>query len=180
MRDRQTPDLAQLIDACAQQDRDAFRNLFDAEAGRLISVAYRILCRRDLAEEAVQEAFIQIWDNAHRYNAGLGSPRAWMNTIVRFRAIDMLRAQKPEDPLPSDTMNSLRDSSAEASWNGLDSDGRLHLCLGEIDDWSRHALLLSYVAGLTQAEIAGRFGKPLGSVKSWMRRGLISLRECLK
>ena len=146
----------------------------------MMAIAFRILYRRDLAEDAVQEAFIQIWTNAHRYDATLGSPRAWMNTILRFRAIDMLRSQKGEDPLPSDTMNSLRDKNVEASWTAMDADGRLHHCLSEIDDWSRHALLLSYVAGLTQAEIAGRYGKPLGSVKSWMRRGLISLRECLK
>ena len=66
MRDRQHLDLADLLDACAQRDRHAFRALFDAEAGRMMAIAYRILYRRDLAEDAVQEAFIQIWKNAHR------------------------------------------------------------------------------------------------------------------
>ncbi|WP_201742116.1 sigma-70 family RNA polymerase sigma factor [Mangrovicoccus ximenensis] len=168
-----------MLAACAARDEAALRQLFDAESGRMKGIAMRILHRHDLAEEAVQEAFVQIWQNAGRYDRQLGSPRAWMNTIVRFRAIDILRSRPQEDALPPEDLDRMRDGAVEAAWDGLDSDGRLHGCLETIDEWSRRALLLAYVAGLSQAEIAGRFSRPLGTVKSWMRRGLLSLRECL-
>ena len=174
------PDLTALLEECARHRQSALRALFDAESGRMKGIAMRILHRQDLAEDAVQEAFLQIWQNADRYDRSLGSPRAWMNTIVRFRAIDLLRSHPQEDALPPEELGRLRETSVDAAWKSLDQEGRLYVCLLAMDDWHRRTILLAYVAGLTQAEIAGRVGRPLGTVKSWMRRGLLALRECLK
>ncbi|WP_206078264.1 sigma-70 family RNA polymerase sigma factor [Poseidonocella sp. HB161398] len=179
MTETERADSAELLAACAARDETALRRLFEAESGRMKGIAMRILHRHDLAEEAVQDAFVQIWQNAARYDRRLGSPRAWMNAIVRFRAIDILRSRPQEDAVPPEDLDRMRDGAVEAAWTGLDGDGRLRGCLEAIDEWSRRALLLAYVAGLSQAEIAGRFSRPLGTVKSWMRRGLLSLRECL-
>lgn len=143
-------------------------------------IAMRVLHRSELAEDAVQEAFLQIWQKADRYDSALGSPRAWMYTIVRFRAIDILRNRSQEHAVPPIELDRLRDTATEAAFDALDQAGRLYICLSAIDQQQRKSILLAYVAGLTQAEIAGRLGKPLGTVKSWMRRGLTSLRECLQ
>lgn len=169
-----------LLAGCADRDRSAFQRLFDAEAGRMKGIAMRVLHNSDLAEDALQEAFIQIWQNADKYRNSLGSPRAWIYTIVRFRAIDILRNRPREDSLDPVDLDRMRDSAAETAYNSLDTDGRLFICLTGLDDRQRQAILLAYVAGLTQGEIAGRTGSPLGTIKSWMRRGLQSLKECLQ
>ena len=169
-----------LLAGCAQGDEEALRQLFDAEAPRMTGIAMRILHSRDLAEDAVQEAFVQIWRNAHRYDPGLGSPRAWMYTIVRFRAIDILRTRDGETAIDPEALDDLRDRAVDTAYHGLDPEGRLHHCLAALQSPRRQAILLIYVAGLTQAEIAGRLGRPLGTVKAWLRRSLLSLRECLK
>ena len=171
--------LVSLLERCASRDRTALRELFDAESRRMHGIARRVLYRSELAEEAVQEAFIQVWQNAHRYDSAMGSPRAWLYTIVRFRAIDMLRGHPQEDALPPEELDRIREEGVDMAYASLDPDGRLMTCLQALDDWTRRSLLLAYVAGLTQAEIAGRAQRPLGTVKSWMRRGLRSLRECL-
>ncbi|WP_339948823.1 sigma-70 family RNA polymerase sigma factor [uncultured Albimonas sp.] len=176
---REDIDLEALLDRCAAGDESAFKALFDAEAARMKGIAMRVLHRSDMAEEAVQEAFLQIWRNARRYDRALGSPRAWMFTIVRFRAIDLLRSRPQEDALPPEELDRLREAAVDHAWDGLDREGRLAGCLAAIEAAPRRSLLLSYVVGLTQEEIAGRLGRPLGTVKSWMRRALLSLRECL-
>lgn len=172
-------DLSSLLERCAAREPAAFKALFEAEAMRMKGVAMRVLHRTDLAEEAVQEAFLQIWRNARRYDPARGSARAWMYAIVRFRAIDLLRNRPQEDAMPPEDLDRLRDVAADRAWDDLDREGRLYACLEAVEARGRRSLLLAYVAGLTQAEIAGRMGKPLGTVKSWMRRGLLSLRECL-
>ena len=181
MPDRSDRDdaLAALIKGCAARQKRSLQDLFAAESRRMQGIALRVLYRPELAEEAVQEAFIQIWQNAHRYDRRLGSPRSWLYTIVRFRAIDILRRHPQEDVLPPEDLDRMRDQSVDDAYASLDEEGRLLFCLQALDDWSRKSLLLVYVAGLTQAEVAGRYSKPLGTVKSWLRRGLLALRECL-
>ena len=179
MKDIQ-PDLADLLARCAARDRAALRDLFEAEGARMTGIAMRVLHRIELAEEAVQEAFLQVWRNAGRYDSSLGSPRAWLYTIVRFRAIDILRSRPQEETHAPEDLDRLRDRAVDDSWDGLDPEGRLHHCLTRIDARQRRTLLLAYVAGLTQAEIAGKLGAPLGTVKSWARRGLDALLACLR
>ena len=143
-------DYAEAIGRCASGDRAALEDLFAVEAGRLLAVAKRFLHRRDLAEEAVQDAFIQIWRKAGTFDPALGSGRGWIYAIVRNRAINMLR-----------------------------DESRLRRCLEGLDAEKRSSILMSYVAGYSHGEIAGRLAVPLGTAKAWVRRGLAALRECM-
>ena len=179
-----TPDLlSAALSACARGDRAALRTIFDSEAPRLVAVAERIVRRRDLAEDVVQEAFVQIWTKAHQYQPDRGSSRGWIHAIVRNRALNMLRDGKREDLVDETRLQALHDSDQldriMASFHQLDRDSRLHECLGAFDETRRRGILMAYVAGYTHGEIAGRLKIPLGTAKSWIRRGLTSLRECM-
>ncbi len=172
-------DYANELEACARGDAAALRTLFEAEAPRLIGVAQRILRRRDLAEEAVQEGFAQIWRNAARYDRSLGSARGWIYTIVRYRALNMARDGGRETPVPPEDLDRIREETVQEGWRSLDPDGMLKHCLDTLEPARRQALLLIYVLGLTQGEVAGRMHIPLGTAKSWIKRSLDKLRECM-
>lgn len=179
----QSNDLETALAACAAGDRSGLQSIFDREAGRLVAVAERIVRRRELAEEVVQEAFIRIWTHAHQFAPERGSARGWIYAIVRNRALNMLRDGKREDLVAEDRLETLQDSEQldqiMAAWHRLDRNSRLRECLGALDEIKRRGILMAYVGGYTHGEIAGRLSLPLGTAKSWIRRGLSSLRECM-
>lgn len=179
----QSKDLETALLACAAGDRQGLRRIFDREAGRLVAVAQRIVRRRDLAEEVVQEAFIRIWTHAHQYTPERGSARGWIYAIVRNRALNLLRDGKREELSGDERLEALQDGEQleqiMAAWQKLDRNSRLHECLGSLDDTKRRGILMAYVGGYTHGEIAGRLSIPLGTAKSWIRRSLSSLRECM-
>ena len=174
-------DYEALIEACAGGDRAALRRLFEADAGRLIAVARRIVRRHDLAEEVVQDAFIQIWRHAGRYDPERGSARGWVYTIVRNRALNVIRDSAREHLIGDDELNEIRDrdQTVEDAFDRLAADSRLRFCLEQLEETKRRSLLLGYVAGFSHGEIAGKLGVPLGTAKSWVRRAVNALRECL-
>lgn len=174
-------DYAGTLASCAKGDRKALRALFDVEAGRLITVAQRIVRRRELAEEVVQEAFISIWQNAASYDPGLGSARGWIYAIVRHRALNVIRDGAREDLLEPDQLQMAkeRESVVEDAFEQLATSSRLRACLEAIEREKRESLLLSYVAGYSHGEIAGLLAIPVGTAKSWVRRGLAALKECM-
>ncbi|HEY8607918.1 MAG TPA: sigma-70 family RNA polymerase sigma factor [Noviherbaspirillum sp.] len=167
--------------ACARGDYAALAKIYEQEASWLLGVALRIVRRKELAHEVLHDAFIQIWLKSSGYQPTLGSARGWIYSVVRHRAIHILRAgaheirepdsqvdaRASEDPGPADVFAEKRNAQA------------LHRCLDVLDEQKRHCILLAYVDGYTHAEIASRLGHPLGTVKAWMRRGLLLLRECL-
>lgn len=174
-------DYAGTLAACAAGDRKALHALFDVEAGRLIAVAQRIVRRRELAEEVVQDAFISIWQNAARYDAALGSARGWIYAIVRHRALNVIRDGAREDLLDPEQLQTAqeRESVVDDAFEQLATSSRLRACLEAIESEKRESLLLSYVAGYSHGEIAGLLGIPIGTAKSWVRRGLAALKECM-
>jgi RNA polymerase sigma-70 factor (ECF subfamily) len=172
-------DYAKIIEGCARKDTEALRALFEAEGPKLLGVAQRILHRRDLAEEAVQEGFALIWRNAARYDPEVGSARGWLYAIIRYRALNMLRDGSRELPMPREDLDRLRETSMEQSWGALDPEGQLRQCLDVLEPTRRHAVLMVYVLGLTHGEVAGKMRVPLGTAKAWIRRALLSLRECM-
>lgn len=174
-------DYAGTLAACARGERGALRGLYDEEAARLIAVAQRIVRRRELAEEVVQESFIQIWQKAATFDSGLGSARAWIYTIVRHRALNVIRDGAREDLLEADELTAVQDSVAIAddAFSRLSTESRLRACLENIEREKRECLLLSYVAGYSHGEIAGLMRVPVGTAKSWVRRALIALKECM-
>lgn len=174
-------DLSKALAACAKGDRLALRRIFDEEAGRLVAVAERIVRRRELAEEVVQEAFIRIWTHAYQYSADRGSARGWIYAIVRNRALNLLRDGRREHSV--EEVETLRETEQAdeimAAWHRLDRNSRLYDCLSLLDETKRRGILMAYVSGYSHGEIAGRLRTPLGTTKSWIRRGLLALRECM-
>tara|TARA_Y100000588_G_scaffold81974_1_gene86359 strand:+ start:539 stop:1147 length:609 start_codon:yes stop_codon:yes gene_type:complete len=173
--------LADALASCAAGDRAGLKVIFDAEAGRLVGMAQRILRRRDLAEEVVQEAFVIIWEKAGQYAGDRGSPRGWIYTIVRNRALNVIRDGAREDLVDASDLEQVHDLSgaADDAWRDLASESQLKQCLEALDEPKRQSILLAYINGFTHGEVAGQLKVPLGTAKSWIKRGLSMLRECL-
>ncbi len=175
--------LADALAGCAKGDRNALRAIFELEGARLVAVAQRILRRRELAEDVVQEAFIQIWTKAGQYAPDRGSARGWIYAIARNRALNLVRDGKRLEFTEPDNLADLHDAEhmdhAANVWADLDRQNRLRECLSRLDETKRRSILMVYISGYTHGEIAGRLKVPLGTAKAWVRRGLASLRECM-
>jgi RNA polymerase sigma-70 factor (ECF subfamily) len=173
--------LRELIGDVARRDRAAFAALYDATAAQLFGVALRILQRRELAEEALQESFVAVWERAGDYSPVRGAPMAWLVTIVRHRAIDQLRrsGSRAEDhSVSEEALLGIAAGAGSSADRGAEL-GALQRCLDEIEAQPRRAVLLAYAYGLTYQEIAARLSAPIGTVKSWVRRSLERLKRCL-
>lgn len=175
--------LEELIARCAAGDSAALRLLYQNTSAQLFGVLKRILLRADLAEEALQDVYVSIWRNAKEYRASKGAVFTWMTSIARYRAIDIKRSRKHEvsfaDPVEY-VREDLDDAADLANVAGHDADvERLKRCLGELGLMQRNAVCLAYMNGLTHDEVATALGSPLGTVKSWVRRGLDTLKGCL-
>ena len=162
-------DLAAIVEAMATGDRLALKQLYDRFGGRLYGIACRILRDEGLAEDALQEAFVKIWRNAGKFDRARGSALAWVVTIVRRAAFDL----RPRAP-PTE----LVDIVCERPETDMLHPG-LARALDALPETHRNALLLMYVYGLTHKEIAATLGSPLGTVKSWVRRGAAALKEAV-
>ncbi len=167
------------IRACAAGDEVSLRALYEAEAATMLGVALRIVRRRDLAEEAVHDAFLQIWRKAHQFDAKLGSGRTWMFAIVRNRALNIVRDRSREDLVDDETFEAVAGGEHDDMLLRMPERDALRLCLERLEKPRRTSLILAYVEGFSHGEIAGRLGVPLGTVKAWIRRSLIALKECM-
>ena len=171
-----------LLDGCAASDERALQGLYELVAPLLFACLMRILRRKAMAEEALQDVFVSIWQRAGQFQASRGRPMAWMMSIARYRAIDLLRHERlapvpvPELPERTDTSDGAQDDSAP--W--LPAAGLLERCLGALTDRQRSCIELAFVGGNSHEDISRLTGNPLGTVKSWIRRGLQSLRACLE
>lgn len=175
-----------LLDRIARQDEAALKALYEECAGKLYGLALRVVVQRELAEDVLQEAFLSIWRSAGDYRASLSPPLAWLGLIVRSRGLDLLRRRASErahltqdldenlaDTLPSDTPNPMDTAQAsEQAW-------ALHQCLTRLESKQREVVSLAYVRDLSHSELAEQLRLPLGTVKSWIRRGLDQLRLCM-
>lgn len=178
-------DHGSLLKACASGDRDALGRLFEIESPRMRAVALRMLKRDDLADEALQDAFVRIWSKAEQFDAARGSPLGWIYAVQRSVALNMLRSAKREDitaPEDIDTARELESEmrTADDILDRLDKAKRLRVCLEQLEPARRRVVLLAYAYGLSHGEVAGRMTKPLGTVKAWLRRSLSALRECMQ
>lgn len=175
--------LTDLLTRTAGGDSVALRTLYDRTAPQLFSVLVRILHRTDLAEEALQEVFVSIWRNAARFNVQRGHPMAWMIGIARYRAIDVRRSAKLEafGQDVSDVQETLVADTADLSTQAeLASDAvKLAECMHQLSKQQDRCIRLAFLEGLSHEEVAVKLTSPLGSVKSWIRRGLLALKSCL-
>lgn len=175
------PDLcAREIAACARGDRAALRSIYEREGPFLLAVATRILRRRELAEEALQDGFVRVWRAAASFDAAAGSGRGWITAIVRNRALNLLRDDR-HMPVEDSELEGFAEDAApvEDAFERLAETSALRACLARLEPRRRACVLLAYVSGLTHGEIAARVGVPLGTAKAWIRRSLLSLRECM-
>ena len=173
--------LRPLLAQCALGNRQAFETLYRSVSPRLHGVALRFMGRTDLAEEVLQEAFVRIWYNASRYEAHLAAPMTWMVNITRNLAIDQLRKHR-EQPLADGQQDALIDDAPSAH-DQLDHERQAHAlnrCLDTLDGMQRRSISVAYFQGLSGSELATQLAAPLGSVKSWIRRGMERLRRCLE
>ncbi len=174
-------DYEEAVQACADGDKQALRRLYDQECRWLLGVAMRIVRERQLAEDVVQDAFIQIWQRAETFRENRGSARGWIYTIVRHRALDEVRKPGFSRMVDVEDVGSLVWSTEQASDNRdiADTD-KLERCLQLLEPDRRECIESAFLEGYTQTELAARLGKPVGTIKSWIRRGLLALRECLQ
>lgn len=173
--------VAILLERTAGGDRLAFRQLYDTQVRRLYGIALRITRQPALAADAVQDALLQVWQRAAMFDPARGSAEAWLTNLVRYRAIDAMRARRRE-AVSDEAVPEHADESPDALDRlMLDSAGQaLHRCISELDPNTRRVIVLAFVEGLSHSELSERLGSPLGTVKSWIRRGLLSLKACLE
>lgn len=169
-----------ILAACAAGDRGALKALYDREARWLMGVALRIVRQHQLAEDVVQDAFLQIWRAAGTFDAARGSGRGWIYTVVRHRALQEIRKRGRELPVATEGIERLTDDRQAMNVDPHDIDStELERCLAQLDPQRRACILHAFVEGYTHEQIAARLDTPLGTVKSWVRRGLLALKECL-
>ncbi|WP_395008147.1 RNA polymerase sigma factor [Undibacterium sp.] len=176
--------------ATAKHDAKAFRDLYESSAPKLFSFILRILQNRELAEEVLQESFVNIWNNAASYQSSLASPMTWMTTIVRNRAFDLLRklnngqhlqVSYEADEFENDLWQTMESPDANPEQAlGLSQDAAsLARCMTKLEGLHRQAMSLAYFHDLSHSEVADQMQLPIGTVKTWIRRGLEKLRLCL-
>lgn len=178
-------ELAGLLRACAKQDRQAFQRLYERTSPQLLACLIRILRSRTLAEDALQDVFVQVWARAGQFDSGRGSAWGWLVSVARYRAID-LRRREGRMPAGSAGAIDVEEIAAEGEPQdalaalGQRATKALASCLEALQPRQRQCIVLAYQGGLSHAEVAGEIGEPLGSVKSWIRRGLAALKRCLE
>jgi RNA polymerase sigma-70 factor (ECF subfamily) len=183
--------LVDLLDRIALRARPgdaeaALRELYDRTSSKLFGVAMRVVGNREWAEDVLQDAYLNIWRIAGDYRASLSPPMAWMGVIVRSRALDFRRRRASEradtavelddtlaDTLAGDGANPMDTTQAsEQAW-------ALHECLRKLESRQREVVSLAYLRDLSHSELAEQLKLPLGTVKTWIRRGLEQLRGCM-
>jgi len=166
----------------AAGERAALRELYDRTSAKLFGICVRICADQQGAEDVLQDVYITIWNRAAGFDPERASPITWLATIARNRAIDWRRArQKIDTMLPIDAASAVADGAIDAADRIDDarSTARLGACLETLDDRAGRAIREAYYGGFSYAELAARDAVPLGTMKSWIRRGLDRLRKCL-
>jgi RNA polymerase sigma-70 factor (ECF subfamily) len=173
--------LRRLLAQCSLGDRRAFETLYRSVGPRLHGVALRFMGRSDLAEEVLQESFVRIWNNASRYESHLSAPLTWMINITRNQAVDQLRKHR-DRPLSDVEEQALVDESPSAheQLSSAREASALNRCLESLEGMQRQSITVAYFQGVSCSELAEHLAAPLGSVKSWIRRGMERLRRCLE
>jgi RNA polymerase sigma-70 factor (ECF subfamily) len=166
-----------LLARIGQGDETGMEAIFKRYSGPVYSVALRVLHDSGQAEDVMQEIFLQLWRSPEAFVHGRGSLGAWLVVVARNRAIDVLRRRKPTDSVDEVVLASPCDISAEAERNGMME--KVRVILADLPEEQRKSLELAYFEGLSHSEIASRTGDPLGTVKTRIRLGLMSLRKAL-
>jgi RNA polymerase sigma factor (sigma-70 family) len=178
---------ARFADPALRADSEsALREIYDLTSGKLYGLAVRVVTNREWAEDVLQESYLTLWRAAGDYRASLSPPMAWLGVIVRSRALDLLRrraSQRADAALELD--DAISETVAGDSPNPMDTSQAseqalaLHECLRRLESRHREVLSLAYLRDLSHSELAQQLKLPLGTVKTWIRRGLDQLRGCM-
>ena len=167
----------------AEGDRSALEFIYSATSAKLFGICLRILGERNEAEDALQDVYVNLWRSADRYDPDRGSPISWLATFARNRAIDRLRMGKVQrGAVPIDDAMEISDDAplADVMLETEQRDAKIHRCLGELEERQQDAIRTAFFHGATYAELAETRDVPLGTMKSWVRRGLAKLKRCLE
>lgn len=179
-------ELENLLARCALRDQKALELLYQRVAPYLNGVAYRILGTADEADDVLQEGFIQIWDNAGNYAASKANPVTWMTSIIRYRAIDKLRADNKHKnrPHPDEEEDVLKaipsEQTGESQYMQFRVNQQLQHCLELMNAKFKRCVVLAYLYGYTREELADTLDANLNTIKSWLHRGSKSLKQCME
>jgi len=174
-------ELVQALVDTGNDDREAFERLYRLTSAKLFGICLRICEDRPAAEDVLQDVYATVWRRAGAFDPGRASPITWLATIARNRAIDWRRARGPIGWAPVDTTETVADSTPDAREAMLadELERQLIRCMDELEAEANSAIRQAFFGGLTYAELADRRGVPLGTMKSWIRRGLLRLKGCL-
>jgi RNA polymerase sigma-70 factor (ECF subfamily) len=171
--------LQELLAATARREADAFRRLYDASAPKLLAIILRIVGSRAMAEEVLQETYVKVWQNAGKYAPDAGKPLVWLGAIARNSAIDRLRGERISRMSGPDDESVLARLAAPGSGDPGLRDA-LRRCLSGLDEEAQRCVVLAYCSGFSREELAERFNKPVGTIKTLLHRSLRMLRVCLE
>ena len=174
--------LVQLLSRTALGDRQAFAELYAATSSKLFAISLRIVRERPLAEEVLQDSFVSIWKHAADYAQAKSAPTTWMTAIVRNRSLDIVRRTREQPDVDGTLGERLVDESA-APARTFEERAEAHdvrRCLEKLEAEQRQSIALAFYQGLSHSELASHMRKPLGTVKTHIRRGLLKLRDCLE
>lgn len=183
-----TPDehLIALLDRIADRDESALRELYDITSRKLYGLALRMVGRVDLAEDVLQECYLNVWRIASDYRASLSPPLGWMSVIVRSRALDMLRRLSSQMDGKTQSIDDEESQQIASSEVGLldaamagEQAGALNNCLSKIEAKQRDVIVWAYFRDMSHSELASQFDLPIGTIKTWIRRGLAQLKLCM-
>ena len=181
MRSLDDAEIADLLTAVAGGSREAFKQLYDRTAPKLLGVILRMRHDRALAEDILQDVFLRVWQNAGNYSRETAPAMAWLVSIARHRTIDLLRRKTPElvgpDRDGADPMDRVPEPG-DAAGRWMEAEGLRH-CLERVDPDPRECIVLAYCEGWSREELAQRYGRPVNTIKTWLHRGLAVLRTCL-
>lgn len=173
--------IAALLALVAGKDAAAFGQVYDATSAKLYGIILRILKRRDLADEVLQEVYVKIWERAADFDPSRSSPITWMATIARNRALDEIRRRVPisiEDA--PEALNVASNDTPPLHALELSQDvKRLNACLDRLEPQRKQLVIEAYLQGATREELSQRFGHPVATIKTWLHRSLAQLKACL-
>src|SRR6185437_5276206 len=176
-----TDGLSQLLRGVAQRDRSAFAKVYQATSAKLYGIVLRILRRRDIADEVLQEVYVKIWERAADFDSEKASPISWMAAIARNRALDEVRRKQPvaleDHPEVQDFASD--DETALAAVMRSEDGRRLAEYLKRLEPDRRQMVVFAYCEGLSRDELAKKYGQPVNTIKTWLRRSLAQLKGCL-
>lgn len=179
--DREAEHLAALMQKVAKGDRKAFGRLYARTSAKLYSLVLGITRHESAAEEVLQDVFIRVWHKASMFDRRRARVMTWMSTIARNRAIDWVRGHREEVVTGLDLSVFVDEKRAGPAQDAHRTElaRALTLCLAELDPTQRKSILMAFYEGRTHSELSEALAKPLGTVKTWIRRGLARLKECL-